>query len=380
MNPLVLSACISALVYSAHIVTLKSSVTTDLVDLHLNNVHALFPNETRTGTVNEIKQVYDTVLNGYSVDVSAEILEKIKELPEVEAVEEDQPCSPFAIQKGAPWGISRITSRARLEPNRFDYEYKYDPYGGKGVDVYVIDSGVNVKHEDFEGRASMGVSFVPGVPEFSYFGHGTHVAGIVASKTYGVAKKAHIISVKIADEYSTGFNSLVIAGINWSLKNRKQSRGCVINISYGSKRSEALNRAARDATNAGCIVVASAGNSNINACNVSPASEAKVITVGATNILDTRHELSNWGSCVDMFAPGANILSTWTTGNTSSFFLSGSSMAAPHVSGMVANIMSKTGKSSHHYIKRKLRSLALKDILRDVSGSPNFLLHSNQKP
>ncbi|KAJ9061982.1 proteinase B [Entomophthora muscae] len=378
MNLLIQTSLLSALVFSTHIVTLDSYNST-FNEIHLSKVRALLNNDTRVGAKNEIKQIYDTVLMGYSIDVSEAILEKIKAMPEVEAVEEDLTCHTQSIQKDAPWGISRITSRTRLEPNMFDYEYHYDPYGGNGVDVYIIDTGIYVDHEDFEGRASLGINFIPGAPEVGYFGHGTHVAGIVASKTYGVAKKANVISVKVADEYGTGMNSIVIAGINWSVKNRKLDRACVLNISFGSKHSEALNRAARDATDAGCVVVASAGNSNINACNTSPASEAKVITVGASNIFDTRHEQSNWGPCVDMFAPGVNILSTWTTGNKSAYFLSGSSMAAPHVSGMVANLISQSENPSPRYIKRKLRSIALKDVLTDVSGSPNLLLHSNRR-
>lgn len=226
--------------------------------------------------------------------------------------------------------------------------YVYEGYGGYGVLVYVIDTGVHVTHREFGGRARWGTTFFPSEGYFDRDGHGTHVAGTIASHTYGVAKSAQIRAVKVFGTTESGSTQTVIKGVEWAVKdaiaqaqaNPETFRGAVINMSLGGGRSQATDDAANNAVRAGAHVIVSSGNDNKDACNQSPAAAELVITVGASRIDDVRSQFSNWGPCVDVHAPGTAILSTWTGSDNAKNVLDGTSMSAPHVSGLVAYFLS----------------------------------------
>jgi len=243
-------------------------------------------------------------------------------------------------QNGATWGIDRVAERD-LD---LDGVYRYGATGS-GVDAYIVDTGININHKDFGGRAIWGANFVDN-QNTDCNGHGTHVAGTVGSNTYGVAKAVTLIAVKVLDCDGSGTNSGVIAGINWvasSYASRK--RPSVANMSLGGGKSTATDNAVTAGVKAGVTFVVAAGNDNANACNYSPAACATAITVGATgtdvdtknNQIDNRAYFSNFGTCVSVFAPGLEITSTWIgSKNTEILTISGTSMASPHVCGIAA--------------------------------------------
>lgn len=224
--------------------------------------------------------------------------------------------------------------------------YAYQRNGGAGITVYVIDSGVYTEHNEFEGRATWGKSFIESEGEHDLHGHGTHVAGTIASRLYGVAKKAHIISVKVLDKNNKGQTGSILAGLDWVLTDSQRftrqprNKGVVVNMSLGGPRSRAKENAANNAVKSGLHLVVAAGNENKDACLHSPASASLPITVGSTTIDDKRRFDSNYGKCVDIFAPGHRILSAGINGEDSTKILGGTSMATPHVSGIIAQWLS----------------------------------------
>lgn len=250
-------------------------------------------------------------------------------------------------------GLARLNHRDQLYANNMHYVSA--AHGGSGVLVYVLDSGVQVSHADFGGRATWAASFFPeeGDMPVDDIGHGTHVAGIVAGTTYGVAKHTHVRAVKVFSSKKAGTNAIVIAGLQWAVKDAAKHaaeaedgsgeafRGAVINMSLGSGLSLAVNDATDAAVLAGVHIVVAAGNTNLDACDFSPASAPRAITVGASTIVDEKAGFSNWGSCVDVLAPGQGILSTWIGESDKEFrVLDGTSMAAPYVAGLAAYFLS----------------------------------------
>lgn len=366
---------LSALAHGGYIVTLKSQDRADGTAAHMEKVEALFARE-RSLDQNRIDHVFDSAFAGYSAQFSESVAAKVRAMPEVLAVEEDQVASATAVQRDAPWGLARLSSPRCLVGNLQNPGYAYDANGGQGVDVFVIDTGINVDHPEFQGRAVWGANFIDGSPDTDENGHGTHCAGTVASQAFGVAKGATVVAVKVLDARGQGMNSQIIAGIEWAIKNRRSGRGSVMNLSLGSGRSEATNRAVRAATQAGFFVAVAAGNDNVDACTVSPASEPSVVTVGATNIQDARASFSNWGQCLDLFAPGENILSTWNLAYSNQ--LSGTSMASPHVAGLAAYLMTVSGNTSPAYIADLMRSQSQKNALSNLDASSPNLLISNR--
>jgi serine protease len=232
------------------------------------------------------------------------------------------------------WGLDRIDQ----ESTDGDGSYT-SAYDGTGVDIYIVDTGIQLDHDEFNGRATCGFTIGDNDDCADGNGHGTHVAGIAAGRKYGVAKNANIIAVKVLGDDGSGSLAGIIAGIDYVIE-KKASTNCpsVINMSLGGSRSIESNNAVTAAVTAGIVTVVAAGNSNKDACTASPASALSVITVGSTTQSDTRSSFSNVGPCVDIFAPGSSILSSIasTSSTTESAILSGTSMASPFVAGVAA--------------------------------------------
>ncbi|KAJ3194334.1 hypothetical protein HDU67_004780, partial [Dinochytrium kinnereticum] len=239
---------------------------------------------------------------GYTAKLTPEIAEALKALPEVAYIEQDAVASITAVQRNAPaWGLRRISQPDRPLPA----DFTYPDSAGTGVNVYVIDTGVMISHPDFGGRASIGVSFSSDRNDVDGNGHGTHVAGTVGSATYGVAKNASIIAVKVLSASGSGTNSDVIAGVNWVATNGPRSgKPCVVNMSLGGGASAAVDSAVTAGVNAGCTFAVAAGNGGANACNNSPARAPAVFTVASSDINDRIASSSDRGTCVDIIAPG----------------------------------------------------------------------------
>eukprot|EP00756_Hemistasia_phaeocysticola_P008450 Hpha_TRINITY_DN14619_c0_g1::TRINITY_DN14619_c0_g1_i5::g.47747::m.47747 len=296
----------------------------------------------------------------------------------LEYVEPDQIMSidshvscPEVQSTNLPWGLGRVTSQS------LENYYMHAVTWGSGVDAYIVDTGVHCGHVEFAGRCTWGPKFVQGGKRDDN-GHGTHVAGTVAGTTYGVAKSAHVIAVKVLDRYGSGWLSDIIKGIDWAVDeaaSRPTRRG-VINLSLGGGYSLAFNNAIAAAVGAGVQVAAAAGNGNTDACSVSPGSEHSSVTVGSTTSSDARSSFSNWGTCVDVWAPGSDIRSSWPSCDTCSATLSGTSMAAPHVAGVMAAYLSLDPTLTSGQLKTHVLDAAMPGYLSGLlGGSPDKLLH-----
>ncbi|QLQ82215.1 hypothetical protein HG537_0G04700 [Torulaspora globosa] len=337
------------------------------------------------------------LLNGYVGYFTDAVVDLIRLSPLVEFVERDSMvhASEFDTQNGAPWGLSRISHRERLNLGSFN-KYLYDDEGGKGVTSYVIDTGINVDHKDFGGRAKWGKTVPLNDEDVDGNGHGTHCAGTIASKHYGVAKAAKVVAVKVLRSNGSGSMSDVIKGVEFATQShqkdakekKKGFKGSTANMSLGGGKSPALDMAVNAAVKAGIHFAVAAGNENQDACNTSPAAAENAITVGASTLSDDRAYFSNWGKCVDIFAPGLNILSTYIGSDDATATLSGTSMASPHVAGLLTYFLSLQPDSDSDFftagsgvtpeqLKKKLIAYSTNDILYDLpEGTPNALIYN----
>ncbi|KAJ3508472.1 hypothetical protein NLJ89_g5739 [Agrocybe chaxingu] len=323
-------------------------------------------------------------MGGFAAHLSADQLHAVRASDKIESICEDgimKIGGATVTQTDAPWGLQRISQKAKLSStsaSALNYKYTYDSSGGEGVDVYVVDTGINIAHVDFGGRASWGATF-GGYANADGNGHGTHVAGTAGGTRFGVAKSAKLIAVKVLSDSGSGSVSDIISGLNWVMNKAKSTgRPSVMNLSLGGGASSALDNAVASLTKAGVHVVVAAGNSNVDAANTSPARAPSAIAVGATTIADARASFSNYGSVVSVFAPGANIISDWINSTTATNTLSGTSMASPHVAGLVAYFVKKDGNITPAAMRTKIQNLAIRNAISGIpSGTVNLLANNN---
>ncbi len=319
----------------------------------------------------DVERVYGHALQGFSVRASEQTVARMLKDPRVAFIEEDAKVSVSATQSGATWGLDRSDQRA-LPLNG---SYVYD-YTGSGVRAYIIDTGILASHQDFGGRVLSGYTAInDGRGSNDCNGHGTHVAGTVAGATWGIAKSARPVPVRVLDCAGSGSNSGVIAGIDWVRYNHVKP--AVANMSLGGGASSAVDTAVNNLNAAGVTVVVAAGNDNSNACNYSPARASGAYTVGSTSSNDYRSSFSNYGSCLDIFAPGSSIRSAWHTSTTATNTISGTSMASPHVAGAAALYLQRYPSSSPSTVKSWLTNNATTGRVYSIgTGSPNRLLYT----
>jgi len=378
-----------------YIVVLKDTASVSHVEDHLNWLTTLAAG---SSAENRIKHTYNLPdLQGYAGKFEPEVLDLIRGSEHVAYVERDQVVRLFnpipdynfdevldsltdqlkkgdeaVVQANSTWGLSRISHREKLpsKDHQKKYPYVYPGSAGQNVTVYVIDTGINVKHVEFEGRAFWGATIPEDDEDIDGNGHGTHCAGTIAGKTYGVSKKAFVVAVKVLSSNGSGTMSDVIAGVEWAAKDHQAKAKSnpktrsVANMSLGGGRSRALDAAVNAATRRGVFFAVAAGNDNRDACNYSPAAATEAVTVGASTIDDRMAWFSNHGKCVDVFAPGKDILSTWIGSNVATNTISGTSMASPHVAGLIALLLGKDIEKT--YTNKEMKDLLVKLSTKDV--------------
>jgi subtilisin family serine protease len=323
-----------------------------------------------------VERVYSHALRGFSARMSEADALRLSNDPLVRYVEEDAEFTVSAAQFNPPWGVDRIDQRHLPLDQRFYYG---SGSTGAGVNAYVIDTGIRITHSEFGygARAQHAFSSVEdGWNADDCHGHGTHVAGTLGGSSYGVAKEVTLHAVRVADCSGNGTTSSVIAGVDWVTANHVKP--AVANMSLGLPAVQALDDAVTASINAGVFYVVSAGNDNVDACSQSPARVPAVVTVGATTQQDARASFSNYGGCVDLFAPGETIFSAWVYSNTNVRTLSGTSMAAPHVAGAAARYLQGHPQATPEQLTTRLLGNATPDkISNPGAGSPNKLLYTS---
>jgi len=323
-----------------------------------------------------VLQTYDAVLKGFEIylpDVAGTaFVEAMKKNPKVVSVENDTIMKIDATTQSNPdWGLDRIDQKNLPLDSAYSYLQT-----GSGSTAYIVDTGILSTHQQFSGRVLSGYTAISdGNGTNDCHGHGTHVAGTVGGSTYGVAKNVSLVPIRILGCDGSGASSNVIAGLDWILKNGKKP--AVVNMSLGGEANASLDSAVENLFNNGYVMVVAAGNSNTDACSTSPARVSKAITVAATDSTDTRASYSNYGSCVDIFAPGSQINSSWIGSNTATKVLNGTSMATPHVVGVVAEMLQSTPTTTPQTISTNLLNQASSNVVKNPSGSPNRLLYKS---
>ncbi len=319
------------------------------------------------------KAVMTHAINGFVATLTPAQVAVLNADPNVNSIEPDRVVGITATQEGATWGLDRIDQADLPLNTTYVYNFLVTP-----VTAYIIDTGIRPDHAEFGGRVGVGYSVIAdGRGTTDCNGHGTHVSGTVGGTIYGVAKNVTLIPVRVLSCAGSGTISGVIAGINWVIDNHAAGAPAVANMSLGGGASAALDLAVFNAFSDGVTVVVAAGNSNADACRYSPARAPTAITVGATTSTDARASYSNYGSCLDIFAPGSAITSAWYTSTTATNTISGTSMAAPHVAGVAALLLQTTPTATPAWITNQLRAQATPNkVTRPGRNSPNFLLKS----
>ncbi|GAA3080136.1 S8 family peptidase [Streptomyces rectiviolaceus] len=322
----------------------------------------------------KIRHTYSTALNGYAVKAGSDQAKKLAGDSQVASVVQDSTVSLNHTQKDPPsWGLDRIDQNGLP----LDKSYTSPESSGQGVTAYVIDTGIRTSHEDFGGRASSGWDFIDNdATAQDGNGHGTHVSATVAGESHGVAKKANVVGVRVLDDAGSGTTAQVIAGIDWVTKNAKKP--AVANLSLGGTANAQLDAAVRNSIASGVTYTVAAGNDGLPAFLFSPARVKEAVTVGASDIKDAKASFSNWGSSLDLFAPGVDITSAWNTNDSATDTISGTSMASPHVAGAAALYLADHPSATPAAVSKALADRAVPGKVTGAGlGSPNKLLQVN---
>ncbi|KAJ4309647.1 Suppressor of the cold-sensitive snRNP biogenesis mutant brr1-1 [Fusarium piperis] len=363
------------IIEGAYIITLKPKIVEVQIEDHLSWVNNVHERSLHRRDENGVEKIWSDNFKGYSGEFDKETIKEIKASDDVIAVE---PVRKFELyqqvitQSPAPWGLGSISHRT---PNW--HEYRYDNSSGNGTWAYVLDTGVNCNHTEFGGRAHLGYNALPHTAFVDVNGHGTHCAGTIASREYGVVKNANVIAVKVFHD-SSSRSDIILDGFEWAVTNITNTPGraqkSVVSMSLGGGHSPAFNQAVENAYRAGVLTVVAAGNEEKDARNVSPASAPNAITVGAVDRNNVRASWSNYGPMVDIFAAGVNVVSTWIGSDTAVDTISGTSMACPHVAGLALYLMALEKLPTPGDVTKRIKSLATKDVVANGGpGSPNLL-------
>ena len=325
---------------------------------------------TIASTKSKIVREFTNVFKGALISGPASKIAALAKNPNIKYLEADAEVKTSEVQSSSPWGLDRVDQRFLPLSSTFDDGLN----NAAGVSVYVVDTGINTTHVEFDGRIAPGYSaFAGGIEDCN--GHGTHVSGIVAGTTYGVSKKATIVPVRVLDCAGSGSYSSVIAGLDWIAANAPVGVSAVVNMSLGGRASSTLDSAVKSLITRGITVVVAAGNSNTDSCFTSPARVTEAVTVGATTNQDSRASYSNYGACLDVFAPGSLITSSWIGLPSASNTISGTSMAAPHVAGIIARFIVANPTLAPSQIASSLATAATVNVvLNPGSGSVNRLV------
>jgi subtilisin family serine protease len=322
-----------------------------------------------------VDSVWQDALHGFHATMSEGQARRLATDPDVKYVEQDQETSIMDTQLNPPsWSLDRIDQRNLPLDNAYSY-----PGNGSGVTAYILDSGIRITHQDFGGRASWGANFMYDGRNTDCLGHGTHVAATVGGNAYGVAKGVHLVAVKVVGCSGDGTGASLVNGINW-VTSQHTSGPAVANVSIGiDGYSQALNDAVTASIADGVVYAVSAGNDAVDACTESPGSTPRAITVGATDSGDNRAAFSNFGTCLDVFAPGVDITSAWNTSDTATAVDSGTSMASPQVAGAAALILAANPSLTVAQVRNQLVGAATANVVGNPgAGSLNRLLYVDQ--
>lgn len=323
------------------------------------------------GNGGTLHYTYTRAIQGFAATLPPQAITALARNPVIKLIEPDGIVTASATQSNATWGLDRIDQRDL--PLNSSYTYNAT---GAGVRSYILDTGILPGHVEFTGRLATGFTAISdGRGTSDCNGHGTHVAGTVGGTVYGVAKGTTLVPVRVLNCQGSGTTSGVIAGVDWVANNHVKP--AVANMSLGGGASSTLDAAVANAVNLGVTFVVAAGNSNANACNYSPARTASAITVGATTSSDARASYSNFGSCLDIFAPGSSITSAWYTSNTALNTISGTSMASPHVAGAAALYLEGAPTATPATVGNAIISNSTANKVTSAgTGSPNRLLYT----
>ncbi|MFJ9951891.1 S8 family serine peptidase [Kitasatospora sp. NPDC091207] len=326
-----------------------------------------------------VRRTYDAALNGFSAELTERQARRLAADPSVALVSQNRRLRVDAVQPDPQsWGLDRIDQRRQP----YDHQYASPDSGGRGVTAYIVDTGVRITQEEFDGRASYGYDAIDGDNEApDGYGHGTHVAGTVASSTFGVAKNAKIVSVRVLDDDGYGTTEQVVAGLDWVTRNAVKP--AVVNLSLGGDPDPVLDAAVAHSIATGLTYVVAAGNDGVDADAHSPGRVPTALTVGATDLDDQRAWFSNYGPLVDLFAPGVDITSTqnWNDYGGIGLDMSGTSMAAPHVAGAAALYLADHPAATPAQVAAVLTGAATTGSVVDAGpGSPDRLLYTGSVP
>ncbi|KAF5584560.1 endopeptidase K [Fusarium pseudoanthophilum] len=368
---------------NSYIVKYKAKASSSSKKKHEESIHKKAKGKGKEGIVENIDL---DGFKGYVAEIPSSELQEVIDSDLVDYIEQDTIVNVSAVaapssgpitkrglttQASAPWGLARISQV--FNGNGVDARYRYDTTAGTGTTVYILDSGIRTSHKEFGGRAVWGANFVSGSPDRDEYGHGTHVAGIVGGKSYGVAKGCNMYAVKVIDKSGMSTMSNVLQGLQWAVNHAKSkgiTKKSIINASLGGPYTKIGNDAVKAATDLGITIVVAAGNEADDAGNYSPASAPSAITVSAIDSSNYRTLWSNYGKVVDIFAPGSDILSAGHLSDSGSVYRSGTSMAAPHVAGLAAYVMAKEGLRGSITVTKRIIGAADTTFVGEAFGGP----------